>query len=81
MLAVEWCRYYRMSSQATMSAAEKLYQRGILSYPRTETEVFADSFDLKALVNLQRDDQQWGAYARTLVDDGKFLWPRVSVEL
>lgn len=30
-----------------MSVAESLYQRGLLSYPRTETEKFKRDFDIK----------------------------------
>jgi len=32
-----------------MDIAEKLYQRGYLSYPRTETDKFKEGFDLQAL--------------------------------
>ena len=30
-----------------MDIAEKLYQRGYLSYPRTETDKFKEGFDLQ----------------------------------
>ena len=46
-------RWLHISSDVAMSIAEKLYQQGILSYPRTETDQFGDTYDLKALVNLQ----------------------------
>ncbi|KAI8823445.1 DNA topoisomerase [Fimicolochytrium jonesii] len=55
--------------------AEGLYQRGILSYPRTETDIFADNFELEPLVQAQTNDPTWGNYARGLVA-GKFVRPR-----
>jgi hypothetical protein len=33
-------RHFNLSSDRTMEIAEKLYQKGILSYPRTETDFF-----------------------------------------
>jgi len=33
---------YRMSSSKAMEVAEKLYQRGFISYPRTETDKFKE---------------------------------------
>jgi len=46
-----------------MQLAESLYQRGILSYPRTETDKFPDGFDLKNIIQQQTANQQWGQYA------------------
>ncbi len=37
-------RYLRIGSERVMSAAEELYQAGLISYPRTETEIFRDEF-------------------------------------
>lgn len=67
-----------MSSENTMATAEKLYQRGIISYPRTETDSFANTFDLKELVNLQRESPQWGQFATNLIDENDFQWPRAG---
>lgn len=61
-----------------MEAAEKLYNRGILSYPRTETDSFSPTFDLAALVNMQRESPDWGRFARRLVDENEFQWPRAG---
>jgi DNA topoisomerase-3 len=43
--------------------AEKLYQQGFLSYPRTETDQFDPQFDFMTLIEKQRVDPAWGAFA------------------
>lgn len=58
-----------------MELAESLYQRGFLSYPRTETDTFKEGTDLVGLIRLQTPDRQWGSYAQNLLD-GAFLHPR-----
>ena len=42
------------------------YQRGILSYPRTETDKFPPTMDLQALVVVQTASAEWGAYLQPL---------------
>ena len=40
-----------MGSDRTMAIAEAMYQRGIISYPRTETDFFTEgSFELRPLL-------------------------------
>jgi DNA topoisomerase-3 len=58
-----------------MEIAESLYQRGYISYPRTETDSFKEGTDLENLIRIQINDQRWGAYAQQLVD-ARFLYPR-----
>lgn len=60
-------RFLHMDSQRVMSAAEKLYQKGFISYPRTETDQFDKVMDLKALVTKQTQSQAWGAFAQESV--------------
>ena len=36
-----------------MDIAEKLYQRGYLSYPRTETDKFKEGFDLQVRAEIR----------------------------
>ncbi len=70
-------RYLRMSSDRAMSVAEALYQRGILSYPRTETNFFKEGFELHALLQDHRQHSVWGNYTQALLDQpGRFEWPR-----
>jgi DNA topoisomerase-3 len=46
--------------------AEKLYQQGFLSYPRTETDQFDPQFDHMTLIRKQKVDPNWGAFATKL---------------
>jgi DNA topoisomerase III len=71
-LASTW---FRLSGEDTLNIAQKLYQEGILSYPRTETNFFAEDIELQALLGLHREHNSWGAYTRRLLDSGGFVWP------
>ncbi|KAG7290478.1 hypothetical protein NEMBOFW57_000480 [Staphylotrichum longicolle] len=68
-------RFLRMSGQQAMTVAEKLYNKGFISYPRTETDRFDKGMDLRALVRKQTQDTRWGPFAQNLVD-GAFQQPR-----
>lgn len=69
-MKVCWCDI------SNLEVAEKLYNEGYLSYPRTETAGFADDFDLHTLVRQQTAHPSWGNYANSLVNEGKFFRPR-----
>lgn len=74
-------RFLRISSDRMMIVAENLYNQGIISYPRTETDVFADTFQLKPLIEKQIPDANWGQYAQGYLKlirliNGKFCKPR-----
>lgn len=68
-------RLLRMTGQQAMSIAEGLYNKGFISYPRTETDRFDKGMDLRALVQKQTTDEQWGQFAQGLVNGG-FQQPR-----
>eukprot|EP01083_Nonionella_stella_P051843 137672_1 len=68
-------RLFRMSGQHVMDVAEKLYQSGHISYPRTETDKFKEGTDLMGLIRTQTESPAWGAYAQSLLD-GAFNAPR-----
>ncbi|KIW52113.1 hypothetical protein PV05_07778 [Exophiala xenobiotica] len=68
-------RFLRMSSQQVMSAAEKLYQQGFISYPRTETDQFPREFGFDPIIQRQTQNNQWGQFAQGLLDGG-FRTPR-----
>ena len=74
-------KWLKLGSAETMEVAEALYQRGYVSYPRTETELFRDTCDVRELVDRQRPDGRFGTFAAQLLDlppDDRraFLWPR-----
>jgi DNA topoisomerase-3 len=68
-------RMLRMSGQQAMTIAEGLYNKGYISYPRTETDRFDKGMNLRAIVQKQTPDQRWGQFAQNLVD-GAFQQPR-----
>lgn len=68
-------RLFGMGSETTMKIAEELYRKGILSYPRTETDFFKEGTELHQLIEEHRGHSVWGEYAASLLDNGKFLWP------
>ena len=60
-----------------------MYNQGIISYPRTETDSFEDNFQLLPLIEAQVNDPRWGQYASEYVSllnfrliNGKFKKPR-----
>uniref|UniRef100_K3WHB4 DNA topoisomerase n=1 Tax=Globisporangium ultimum (strain ATCC 200006 / CBS 805.95 / DAOM BR144) TaxID=431595 RepID=K3WHB4_GLOUD len=70
-------RWLRVSSEQTMKAAESLYNKGFLSYPRTETNKFKEGTDLMGLVEMHEGNQQWGQYvSQQLLGAGKYEPPR-----
>ena len=68
-------RYLKLSSDKVMEIAEKLYNQGYISYPRTETDIFENGFDLHSLIAKQQNHQTWGNYASNLLN-GRFKFPR-----
>ena len=48
----------------TSQIAEDLYTKGWISYPRTETDQFDKGMNLRALVQKQTQDGNWGPFAQ-----------------
>lgn len=71
----EASRKLRIASDRTMAIAESLYQRGYLSYPRTETDKFKEGTDLAGLIALHTAHPGWGPFAARLAA-GEFGAPR-----
>ncbi|RHZ46274.1 hypothetical protein Glove_627g32 [Diversispora epigaea] len=67
-------RNLHLSSDRIMQVSEKLYNKGYISYPRTETDQFDNQFDFNTLIEKQIQDPQWGDIAKKLLD-GEFRLP------
>ncbi|XP_078042704.1 topoisomerase 3-alpha isoform X2 [Augochlora pura] len=63
-------RKLHLSAKETMKIAEKLYTQGLISYPRTETNIFPKELNLVPLVNQQVDSSNWGSFAQQLLQEG-----------
>ncbi|EJD03211.1 prokaryotic type I DNA topoisomerase [Fomitiporia mediterranea MF3/22] len=68
-------RLLRLAPKTVLDIAEKLYQRGLLSYPRTETDQYDPQFDFMSLIGKQTVDPTWGGFA-TQLQNGEFTSPR-----
>lgn len=75
LLQKDCATYFKMSAKDALDAAEKLYQSGWISYPRTETDMFPDEMNLKNIVQTHTQDDRWGSYANELIQ-GKYQAPR-----
>lgn len=53
-------RKLKINAKEALKIAEKLYTQGFISYPRTETNIFPDSINLRSLVEIQTEDNRWG---------------------
>lgn len=52
-----------------METAEKLYNKGLISYPRTETNYFNKNIDLVAIIkSLTATKSKWSPYARKMLN-------------
>lgn len=63
-------RKLRINAKEVMKIAEKLYTQGIISYPRTETNIYPKELNLSNLVSLQAEDPEWGFFAKRILDTG-----------
>ncbi|XP_061881674.1 DNA topoisomerase 3-beta-1 [Entelurus aequoreus] len=65
--------------QYTMQIAERLYTQGFISYPRTETSHYPESFDLKGTLKQQTNCPFWSEEVKTLLSNG-INHPRKGVD-
>ncbi|KIM83269.1 hypothetical protein PILCRDRAFT_783465 [Piloderma croceum F 1598] len=71
-------RLLKLAPKKLLDVAEKLYQKGFLSYPRTETDQFDPQFDHMSLIRKQKIDPNWGAFATALEQANGFVGPRTG---
>ena len=76
-------RHLRFGSEKTMKIAETLYQETVLSYPRTETDIFTmTDGELQNLIKVQStdDNHTWSPYAINLLnpESNKYQRPRAG---
>lgn len=78
-------RFLKLNAKQSLEAAEKLYQKGFISYPRTETDTFPKNMNLRSLIEKQAQLGQdgrspWARYAEQLISSStgsnKFKTPR-----
>jgi len=61
-------RHLRLSSAETMSIAERLYQKGLISYPRTETEIYPDTLPVLDLIRNISQNSVLGSIAHSILN-------------
>ncbi|KAM0679784.1 Karyopherin transporter [Glugoides intestinalis] len=66
--------YYKIDGHKLMEIAEKLYNSGYISYPRTETDAYPKNFGFSTIINKLKRDPKFGEYAENL----KFSNPRTG---
>ena len=71
-------RKLHLSAKTVMSIAEKLYTQGLISYPRTETNIFPKEMELTPLVEAQTGDQRWGGFAGRILGEWNGPHPRAG---
>lgn len=77
-------RLLRITSHRLMEVAESLYNKGLISYPRTETNQFNMTYNLKGLIQKQTGNPECGDFASRLLtpaseqDIVTFVWPRAG---
>ncbi|KAI3405055.2 TOP3 [Candida oxycetoniae] len=74
-LQKDCAKYFKMSAKTALDAAEKLYNKGFLSYPRTETDKYPSTMDFTGIFEKQKQDSRWGSHAGNLLSQG-FEKPR-----
>ncbi|KAH8916977.1 prokaryotic type I DNA topoisomerase, partial [Atractiella rhizophila] len=68
-------RLLHLAPKRVLDIAESLYQKGYVSYPRTETDQFDPQFNFMELIEKQTVDEAWGQFA-TMLKDGGYERPK-----
>lgn len=59
---------FGISTSQAMNIAERLYQEGLISYPRTDNTVYPASLDLKGLLNNLGKDAQYSGFVKEILN-------------
>lgn len=68
-------RTIRVSPEQIMKIAEELYNKGFISYPRTETDKFPEDFDYQGTITNLHNHPTFGFHALSLSNDNRFRLP------
>lgn len=63
-------RFLNIRSKTALDIAEKLYQYGYISYPRTETEIYGPTINLEEIVQILSKNINYSKYAEELILKG-----------
>ncbi|MFP3310665.1 MAG: DNA topoisomerase [Caldivirga sp.] len=63
-------RFLNIRSKQTLDIAEELYRQGYISYPRTETNIYPPTLDLRGIVKALASTTTYGQYSRRLLASG-----------
>ncbi len=63
-------RRFGISPHQTMHWVEQLYIGGYISYPRTESTAYPDSFDFVSVLQPHAKHEDWGAFVASLFEVG-----------
>ncbi|KAG0438056.1 DNA topoisomerase 3-alpha [Dictyocoela muelleri] len=64
----------KIDSNKIMETSESLYNKGYISYPRTETDTFPKNFSYKKILDELNCNPEYSEFAEKLIN--KFQWPR-----
>lgn len=68
----------RLGAKQVMKIAEKLYTSGYISYPRTETNKYNSTINLKSIIEKFKTHNNYGNYASKLIDEDQYDKPRAG---
>lgn len=63
----------KIGGALAMEIAETLYQKGFISYPRTETQIYPEKLNFFELINEQKKSENWGNYAQKILEKNDFF--------
>ncbi|CAG8530017.1 31381_t:CDS:10 [Gigaspora margarita] len=65
---LKYCSLYLgIGPYAAMSTAEKLYEKGYITNPHTETTIYSKDFDFDSRLAILLNHHEWGLYAKELL--------------